>query len=119
MNIRYRVALSQIEREHLTLRLNGGKHAARKLKRAQILLAADGGISDEAIASGVSVGDSCRRDTWCIPQLDGAHVACMEDGLDLYGEPADPKWPVVCFDESPTQLIGEVAPADSTGSGSA
>jgi len=28
--------------------------------------------------------------------------------LDLYAEPPDPKRPVVCFDESPTQLIGGV-----------
>ena len=32
----------------------------------------------------------------------------MEDVLDLYAEAADPKRPVVCFDETPTQLIGEV-----------
>jgi hypothetical protein len=32
----------------------------------------------------------------------------MEDVLDLYAEVPDPKRPVVCFDESPTQLIGEV-----------
>jgi len=32
----------------------------------------------------------------------------MEDVLDLYAEPSDPKRPVVCFDESPTQLIGQV-----------
>jgi hypothetical protein len=32
----------------------------------------------------------------------------MEDVLDLYAEKADPKRPVVCFEESPTQLIGEV-----------
>ncbi len=49
-----------------------------------------------------------RRDMWCIPQVDGAYVARMEDVLDLYAEAADPKRPVVCFDESPTQLIGEV-----------
>ncbi len=48
-----------------------------------------------------------RRDMWCIPQIDGEYVARMEDVLDLYAEPADPKRPVVCFDESPTQLIGE------------
>src|SRR5664279_4674615 len=35
-------------------------------------------------------------------------VARMEDVLDLYAEEPDPKRPVVCFDESPTQLIGEV-----------
>ena len=39
----------------------------------------------------------------------GRHlVARMEDVLDLYAEKPDPKRPVVCFDESPTQLIGEV-----------
>jgi len=43
-----------------------------------------------------------------IPQVDGEYVARMEDVLDLYAEPRDPKQPVVCFDESPVQLIGEV-----------
>ena len=32
----------------------------------------------------------------------------MEDVLDLYEEPYDPARPVICFDESPKQLIGEV-----------
>jgi transposase len=49
-----------------------------------------------------------RKDMWCIPKVDAEYVACMEDVLDLYGEPADPARPVICFDESPTQLIGEV-----------
>src|SRR5258705_15361 len=31
----------------------------------------------------------------------------MEDVLDLYTEPPDPSFPVISFDESPTQLIGE------------
>jgi transposase len=48
-----------------------------------------------------------RKDMWCIPRVDAAFVARMEDVLDLYAEVADPKRPVVCFDESPTQLIGE------------
>ena len=195
MNIRYRVQLNEGERADLTAMLSGGKLAARKLKRAQILLAADAGISDEAIASSISVGGStvyrtkrrfvegnielalseeprpgavrklsgketallvatvcssppagrkrwtldllagemvqlteheglsretvCRRlaeddlkpwlrKMWCIPQVDGTYVARMEDVLDLYAEEADPRRPVVCFDESPTQLIGEV-----------
>jgi hypothetical protein len=34
MNVRYRVELSQAERDELTAMLGGGKHAARKLKRA-------------------------------------------------------------------------------------
>ena len=195
MNVRYRVELSQAERDELTALLSGGKHAARKLKRAQILLAADAGASDEEIASSVGVGGSTvyrtkrrfvlgnleaalseeprpgasrklsgkeeallvatacskppqgrarwtlellagelvrltehdsvsretvrrrlaendlkpwRKDMWCIPQVDGEYVARMEDVLDLYAEAPDPKRPVVCFDESPTQLIGEV-----------
>ena len=58
MNVRYRVELSQTERTELTELLSGGKHAARRLKRAQILLAADGGASDEAIATNVGVGSS-------------------------------------------------------------
>ena len=32
----------------------------------------------------------------------------MEEVLDLYEEPYDPRWPVVCFDERPCQLIGDV-----------
>src|ERR1700692_3572691 len=56
MNIRYRVDLSDIERTQLTALLNGGKHPARKIKRAQILLAADAGTSDDVIASSLSVG---------------------------------------------------------------
>ncbi len=195
MNIRYRVELNEGERAQLMAMLSGGKHAARKLKRAQILLATDAGISDEAIAESVSVGGStvyrtkrrfvegnldlalseearpgaarklsgketallvatvCSdppegrkrwtldllagemvqltgherlsretvrrrlaedelkpwlRKMWCIPQVDGTYVARMEDVLDLYAEAADPRRPVVCFDESPTQLIGEL-----------
>jgi hypothetical protein len=49
-----------------------------------------------------------RKDMWCIPQVDADYVARMEDVLDLYAEAPDPKRPVVCFDESPIQLIGEV-----------
>src|SRR5262245_21339273 len=45
---------------------------------------------------------------WCIPQVDGEYVARMEDVLDLYAEEFDPQRPVICFDESPIQLIGEV-----------
>ena len=49
MNIRYRVELSEAERCELGSLLRGGQHAARKLKRAQILLAADAGVPDETM----------------------------------------------------------------------
>ena len=58
MNIRYRVELSEAERSELEALLRGGRHAARKLKRAQILLAADAGMPDDAIAQSLRVGGS-------------------------------------------------------------
>ena len=171
MNIRYRVDLSQSERDQLTALLSGGRHPARKLKRAQILLAADSGAGDAEIAARVVVGGSTvyrtkrrfvegnldlalaeesrpgaarkltgqeqallvatacsdppkgrarwtlellsealvkltehdslsretvrrrlaendlkpwRKDMWCIPKVDAAYVAAMEDVLELY-----------------------------------
>ena len=195
MNVRYRVTLTQDERDELGTLLSGGRQAARKLKRAQILLAADAGVGDEEIAASVGVGGSTvyrtkrrfvegnleqalseesrpgaerkltgkeeallvatacanppagrarwtldllagemvkltaheslsretvrrrladadlkpwRRKMWCIPQVDADYVARMEDVLDLYAEAPDPQRPVICFDESPIQLIGEV-----------
>jgi transposase len=195
MNVRYRVELSEVERGELRAMLSGGKRAARKLKRAQILLAADAGLPDETIATSLAVGGSTvyrtkrrfvedgleraldegprpgaarklsgkeeallvatacssppegrarwtlallagemvrltehehvsretvrrrlaenalkpwRRKMWCVPQVSGEYVARMEDVLDLYAEEPDPERPVVCFDESPVQLIGEV-----------
>ena len=58
MNVRYRVTLTQYERDQLGALLSGGKPPARKLKRAQILLAADAGTADEEIAATVGVGGS-------------------------------------------------------------
>jgi len=195
MTVRYGVALSEAERAELRRLIAGGKAAVRRVKRAQILLAADAGRCDEAIAASVGVGTSTvyrtrrrlvegnlahalaeavrpgarrklsgneeallvatacsappqgrarwtlvllagalvrltehaslsretvrrrleenelkpwRKDMWCIPRVDGEFVARMEDVLDLYAERPGAKRPVVCFDESPTQLIGEV-----------
>ena len=195
MTIRYRVDLSEAERAELEALLRGGRHAARTLKRAQILLAADAGMPDETMAQSLGVGSStvyrtkrrfvegnlkralseeprpgakrkltvpeeallvatacsrppegCARWTlellagemvrlteheslsretvrrrlaeneikpwrekmWCVPKVDGEYVARMEDVLDLYAELPDPARPVICLDESPVQLIGEV-----------
>jgi transposase len=195
MTIRYRVDLSEAERSELEALLRGGRRAARTLKRAQILLAADAGVPDETMAQSLGVGgstvyrtkrrfvegnldkalheeprpgaarklsaqeeallvatacsrppegrarwtiellageivrltehDGISRETvrrrlaenelkpwrekmWCVPKIDGEYVARMENVLDLYAEPPDPKYPVVCLDESPVQLIGEV-----------
>ena len=48
-----------------------------------------------------------QRKMWCIPCVDAEYVARMEDVLDLYSEVPDPHRPVVCFDETPVQFIGE------------
>jgi len=49
-----------------------------------------------------------RKKQWILPQAGAEFVYRMEDVLDLYAQPYDPVRPVVCFDESPFQLIGEV-----------
>lgn len=46
---------------------------------------------------------------WVIPpEANGEFVACMEDVLDIYSRPYDPKVPVLCMDEQPVQLVEEV-----------
>lgn len=194
MNVRYRITLTADERSELRTLLQAGKGAARRLKRAQILLSAEAGSTDETIARNVSVGTStvyrtkrrfveeglemalseearpgaerkltgqqeallvavacsdppagrsrwtlsllanemikltCHRSLsvetirrrlaenrlkpwrekmWCIPKVDSEFVAKMEDVLELYAQPPDPSRPVICFDETPRQLIGE------------
>jgi transposase len=195
MNVRYRVKLTEAERDELSQLISGGTAPVRRVKRAQILLAANARRSDVEIAASVGVGTSTvfrtkkrfvegnlehalaeavrpggtrkltgreeallvatacaapprgrarwtlellagelvkltehqtlsretvrrrleenelkpwRKDMWCIPRVDAEYVARMEDVLDLYAEKSDLKRPVVSFDESPTQLIGEV-----------
>jgi hypothetical protein len=46
---------------------------------------------------------------WCLPPKASAEfVAPMEDVLEVYHRPHDPRRPVVCMDETFKQLIGEV-----------
>jgi hypothetical protein len=58
MNVGYRVDLSQAERDELDALVSGGKQPVRRLKRMQILLAADAGIGDEAIAASARTSGS-------------------------------------------------------------
>ena len=58
MNVRYIVELTDGERVTLQQCLAGGKERARKLKRAQILLAADQRLTDETIAKTIGCGTS-------------------------------------------------------------
>jgi len=41
------------------------------------------------------------------PKADAEFVACMEDILDIYKRPYDPKRPVLNMDEKPVQLVKE------------
>jgi len=41
------------------------------------------------------------------PEASGEFVARMEDVLEVYHRPYDPKRPLVCVDEVPVQLVGE------------
>jgi len=41
------------------------------------------------------------------PKQNAAFVAAMEDVLEVYRRPYDPKRPVVCMDEQPTQFLKE------------
>ena len=58
MHIRYRVELDASERQQLEAMVAGGKHAVRRVKRAQMLLAADRGVSDAEMAATLRVGTS-------------------------------------------------------------
>ena len=41
------------------------------------------------------------------PERNAEFVASMEDVLEVYRRPYDPKRPVVCLDEQPVQLVRE------------
>ena len=52
-----------------------------------------------------------QKKQWCIPKVSADFVAHMEDLLELYAEPYDPARPVVCFDETSTQLLADLRPS--------
>lgn len=54
---------------------------------------------------------------WCIGLITAAFLACMERILWLYRLPYDPSYPVICFDERPCFLIGDVIEPISLQSG--
>jgi hypothetical protein len=46
---------------------------------------------------------------WCIPpKANGASVTQMEEVLDLYEEPYDSRYPLICMDETSKQLMSDV-----------
>jgi len=66
----------------------------------------------------VRAGDAKKNDLkpwlkeqWVLPpKANAGFVAAMEDVLEVYTRPYDPKRPVVCFDEASKQLVADVTP---------
>ncbi|GHV97577.1 IS630 family transposase [Lactobacillus nasalidis] len=81
-----------------------------RLLEAQMKIILDEPISREAIRRTLKKQlRPHRSDYWCLPKKeDPEFIACMEDVLDVYKFPYDPKVPVVCMNEKPYQLLGEV-----------
>src|SRR5881398_4228435 len=51
---------------------------------------------------------SRKMQYWVIPpEANGEFVACMENVLETYAQPYDARFPVVCMDEQPVQLLKE------------
>ncbi len=48
---------------------------------------------------------------WCVPELNEAYIASMEDVLETYEWPYDPTQPMICFDEKPVTLHADVRPS--------
>lgn len=44
---------------------------------------------------------------WCVPKIDQLFKERMEDVLELYERPYNPKEPMVCFDEKSKQLLAD------------
>ncbi|MEO0925483.1 MAG: helix-turn-helix domain-containing protein, partial [Cyanobacteria bacterium J06643_13] len=74
MAVKYTVNLSESEIKQLQEITSKGKTAARKLKRAQILLLADEGHPDKTIAQMLKVGEST---------VHRIRQRCVEEGVEL------------------------------------
>ncbi|MFZ9595830.1 MAG: IS630 family transposase [Bdellovibrionia bacterium] len=48
-----------------------------------------------------------QEQMWYVPNIDAEYVQRMEDVLDVYERPHNPKRPVICIDEKPIQLLSD------------
>ena len=55
--------------------------------------------------------------SWCLGQINSRFLAKLERILALYALPYDPDYPVICFDERPCFLIGDIIEPTSLASG--
>ena len=54
---------------------------------------------------------------WCVADLDEDYISKMEDVLETYERPLNPKEPVVCLDEKPVTLHADVRPSSAAAPG--
>jgi hypothetical protein len=54
---------------------------------------------------------------WCIPKITPEFIERMEEVLELYAKPYDPKEPLLCFDEKSKQLLEETRAPRNTEEG--
>lgn len=80
--------------------------------RLVVLLPEVGSVSAETVRRRLNENElkPWQQRMWCIPKFNADYVANMEDVLDVYSLPLDPEKPLVCFDETFTQLVQEVRP---------
>jgi len=50
---------------------------------------------------------------WVVADLDEDYIAKMEDVLETYEQPYDPREPVVCLDEKPVTLHADIRPTSA------
>jgi DDE superfamily endonuclease len=51
------------------------------------------------------------KQSWCIPpEANAEFVCCMEDVLEVYQRPVDPRRPLLCMDEISKQLLADSRP---------
>jgi transposase len=72
----------------------------------------DGQISRETVRVILREHDlkPWQEKMWCIAELNEEYIQRMEDVLDVYQRPYDPKHPVVCIDEKPVALFSDARP---------
>lgn len=54
---------------------------------------------------------------WCVAELNEDYIARMEDVLEMYERPYNPRQPVVCLDEKPVTLHADVRPRSAAAPG--
>lgn len=82
------------------------------VEEAQNRRLVDGSISRETVRVILQEHDlkPWQEKMWCIAELSEEYIERMEDVLDVYERPYNPKRPVVCVDEKPVALFSDATP---------